>query len=236
MKKVATTFIAMFMMTLLSGQHEIGIRVGGSFNDTRVDGIIPELTPDTRFREGFTAGLYYNIPLMNGFSFAPGINYTQKGFVVDEGFDVDLLGMNIPLGVKVDTRLDFVEVPLLFRYNMPKGLANFYLEGGPTVGYALEGVARTKARTIIDINVNTTHLDLSKDLYNRLELSGQVGAGVEVQAGSGMLFTNVRYQRGFSDMIDNPTIDISMKNSSFNFGVGYVFRFGGTDRKSPFGA
>ena len=236
MKKVTTTVIALCFISFLSGQNELGIRIGGSFNDTRVEGITPSLTPDTKIKQGFTAGLYYNIQLLNGFSFSPGLNYTQKGFIVDEGFDVDILGMDIPLGLKVDTRIDYLEIPLLFRYNIPKGIANYYFEAGPTAGYALDGVARTKARTIIDINVNTTNLDLSQDLYNRLELSGQIGAGVEVEAGSGKIFTNVRYQRGFSDMLDNPRIDIQMRNSSLNFGVGYVFRFGGNSPKIPFRA
>lgn len=226
MKKILFTFVAALFSTFMIAQNELGLRIGGHFNNTRVDGIATSLTPDTKMFEGFTAGAYYNIELLNGFSFSPGINYTQKGFVIDEGLGIDFLGADLPLGVRAETKIDYIEVPALFRYTINKGLGEFYFEAGPTIGYAVDGEVRTKARAILDFNIATIDLNLRQEIYNRLELSAQVGIGTAVKAGSGKIFANLRYQHGFSDMIDNPTIDIKLKNNGVNFGVGYAFTFG----------
>lgn len=225
MKKILMMFIAITMTTLAIGQDEFGIRIGGSYNDTRVEGIATNLVPETKIFEGFTIGAYYNITLLNGFSFSPGLNYTEKGFVLDEGLDVELLGADLPLGLRAETKIDYLEVPAIFRYTIPSGLGEWYFEAGPTLGYAINGVIRTKARAIIDFNIAESDINLRNDIYRRVELSGQIGVGAAIKAGPGKIFANLRFQRGFSDMIDNPTIDIRLRNTSVNFGVGYAHVF-----------
>ncbi len=231
MTKIFLTLAAAFFSTFMVAQDELGLRIGGHYNNTSIEGIATSLTPDTKIFEGFTIGAYYNLQLLNGFSFSPGLNYTQKGFVIDEGLGVDFLAADLPLGIRLETKIDYIEIPALFRFTTNKGIGEFYFEAGPTLGYALDGEVRTKARAIVDINVATIDLDLKNDIYRRLELSGQVGVGAAVRAGAGKIFANVRYQHGFSDMIDNPTIDIKMKNNGVNFGVGYAFNLVGRPGK-----
>ena len=223
MKKLVVVVLALVYVYSISAQGTLGIRMGGSYNDTRVSGINPQFIPQTRYFEGFTAGVFYDIPLLNGFEFSPGINYTEKGFVVKERLEVDLLDMNLPFGIKLETKINYLEAPLLFRYNITKGISQFFFELGPTVGYAIYGEARTKATAIIDFNIVTLPINLNNPIYRRVELSAQVGMGTSIKAGNGKVYADIRYQRGFSDMLANTILDITMKNSSVNFGLGYVF-------------
>ena len=226
MRKIGFTLLIVFASVLAYSQNELGFRIGANHNYARVDGIAESLKPDIKMLDGLILGMFYKIDLLNNFSFVPGVKYSEKGFTVDEGLDVDIFGADLPLGVRAETHSYYIEVPALFRYTIPSGIGEFYFEGGPTLGYATAAEIRTKARAILDFNLMTTDLNLNNDIYNRWEVSGQVGAGVAVIAGPGKLFANVRYQHGFTDMLDNPTIDIRLKNRNINWGVGYAYTFG----------
>lgn len=219
---------AIFTVCILSlnAQISVGVKTGVNFADTNMDGIITNLLPEQTVYPGFTAGLIAELPLKNGFSFRPELNYIQKGFVTQADiYDFELLGIDIPIGAKAKTRFNYIEMPLLFKYSIGNELAKVYFIGGPNVAYAANAHIRPVANLLVNINLPAVNLNLNDDIYQRWELSGTIGAGGELKAGAGKIFADVRYTHGFTNMLSNPIIEMKTKNQGFNLSAGYAYNF-----------
>ncbi|MDX1408286.1 MAG: porin family protein [Saprospiraceae bacterium] len=222
--------LALAAVQMSHAQHaagaEFGIKAGVQMSDIAVSGLDlgfnlldPQMTP------GVTAGLYAEIPMGGGMYFSPELNYTQKGFKVYEGIDVNVFGANVPIGAEAITKLHYLEVPLALKYKFGNGATNGYLKAGPTVGYALSGTVNTRINSFLDFNVARIPLDLQGDMYNTLEVGAMAGAGFEVRSGSGKFFADVTFQHGLTDLINEPVVDLRVKNQSIGLGVGYALHF-----------
>ena len=121
--------------------------------------------------------------------------------------------------------MDYIEAPLLLKYKYGEKEVKGYFVVGPKVGYAAAATVKEVASFLIDVTVGKQELDLTKDLYNRFEIGGVVGAGVEIPISQTKLHLDVRYDHGFSKLLDDPIIDISLKNYGIgvNAGVSYAF-------------
>jgi len=226
LKSNLIALIVMSMVSFLSAQITVGVKTGINVADAQVGGLNSNIIPEIRTNTGFSAGVWSEIPLLNGFSFRPELNYTQKGFrtLGDLGFfGVDI--SNLPVGVGFRARLNTVETPLLFKYSYGNELAKVYALLGPNVSYATDGFARPVVQALLSFNLPAQNLDLSMDLYRRWELSGTIGLGGEIKAGNGKLFGDVRFNHGISTLLNNPTIDLDIRNKSFGVHVGYGYNF-----------
>ncbi|MBK6565220.1 MAG: PorT family protein [Saprospiraceae bacterium] len=204
-------------------QISVGVKTGVHFGDARVEGFADSYIPELETYSGFTAGVNVEIPMLNGFSFRPEINYVEKGFrtMAEIGFsDID-----IPVGAGIKTRLQYVEAPLLFKYSVGTEKAKFYAIAGPSFAYAADGFVRPVVRALIDFNLPRQDLNLSNDIYRRWDISATGGLGGEWKAGNGKIFADLRYTYGFANVLDNPIIDVRVKNQGASFAVGYAFNF-----------
>jgi hypothetical protein len=165
------------------------------------------------------------IPMHRNFSFQPEIIYTKKGFTVDEGTSFGLFGMDIPIGAKATTSISYLETPLLGKVMVGNGRANIYGIAGPSIGYATSAKIQPKVTLLIDFNLPEVNINLSDDIYNRTDISGIIGGGAEYLTTTGKFFTDLRYQHSFSNIINNPIADLSVKNSGFQWTVGYSHTF-----------
>ena len=93
-----------------------------------------------------------------------------------------------------DIDLDYLNVPVLFKYKIA-GIAS--IEAGPQFGFL----------------VNDNVPDIFDSSLNDFDISGAVGAGVEISK----FFAQLRYNFGFSDAFDGG----DSKNSNFQVSVGY---------------
>lgn len=86
---------------------------------------------------GFTGGLGFNFSVTddNFFSIQPEILYVQKGFSAAATGIINYNG---------DYRLNYVEVPLLFKINFGGEAVKLYVNAGPSVGYLLNGRIKEK--------------------------------------------------------------------------------------------
>lgn len=227
--KTKSFFLFVFSILIISqnadAQISVGIKGGANFADTRVEGLIKNIAPEQHTFTGYTIGAVAEVPVLGALSFRPELNYTQKGFTVSESFDVDLLGVEMPIGAKARTRINYLELPLLLKYNIGTDAAKAYVIAGPTVAFAANAHLRPVASLLIDINLPRVPIDLSNDIYQRWEVSGTLGAGGEVKFGDGKLFADVRYNLGFTNMLDNPIVDLRIKNQGFNMSAGYAYTF-----------
>lgn len=90
-----------------------------------------------------------------------------------------------------DTDIDYLNLPVLFKLKFAKVLS---VEAGPQFGF------------VVNDNFKVGEPE-------SFDLSGAVGAGVEF----GPFFGQLRYNFGFTDVIDN----VEAKNSNFQVSVGY---------------
>ena len=158
---------------------------------------------------------------MTIFPFCRKFNFQEKGFRIRERMDVKLLMIDIPLGVRIDTRVRYLDVPVMAKYAFGNGLVKAYIAAGPQVSYALNGRVKTRADFLVDFNVTNIPINFSTVNYQRFDFAGVVAAGVDFPAGNGKMFFDVRYSQGLSDSFKLPVIDLNIKNHGFGFGVGY---------------
>lgn len=227
MKKITYLIaaITIFATTLSTAQVNIGIKGGLNFSDANADVFIDVISDAPSTYTSFLVGGLAEIPINQNFSFQPELIYTKKGFTVDEGTSFDLLGMNIPIGGKATTSISYVETPLLAKVKIGQGNARIYGIAGPSIGYATSAKIQPKVTLLIDFNLPEVNIDLSDNIYNRTDISGILGGGAEYLTTSGKLFTDIRYQHSFTNIINNPIADLSIKNSGFQWTVGYSHAF-----------
>jgi hypothetical protein len=207
----------------INAQISVGVKTGVHFGDARIEGSANDFIPEMEMYSGFTTGVNVEIPMLNGFSFRPEINYVEKGFRTMA--EIGITEIDIPVGAGIKTRLQYVEAPLLFKYSAGTEKAKFYAIAGPSFAYAADGFVRPVVRAIIDFNLPRQDLDLSNDIYRRWDISATGGLGGEWKAGNGKIFADMRYTYGFANVFDNPIIDVRLKNQGFSFSAGYAFNF-----------
>jgi hypothetical protein len=207
-------------------QVSIGVKMGVNMADTRVDGLIESLLPEQTVYPGFTAGIMAEIPLKSGFAFRPELNYIQKGFITEGSlYDLELLGIDIPIGAKAKTRFNHIEMPLLMKYSIGSDMAKVYFIAGPNISYAANAHVRPVANLLLAFNLPKVNINLDNDIYRRFEVSGTIGAGGEFKAGAGKIFADARYTMGFTNLFDNPIVDVRTKNQGINISAGYAYVF-----------
>ena len=226
MLQFALLVIGALMTHTALSQVEFGAKAGATFSDMTVDG----LNFGTNFLEpkmiaGLATGVYSEIPLGSGFYFAPELNYAQKGFKVQESTTMNVFGFAMPFGAEATTRFHYIDMPMILKYKLSQGSVQPYIKAGPTFGYAVSGTVTTRINSIIDIKVAEINLNPQGDLYNAFEIGGVIGAGIEIPTASGKFFVDASFSHGFSDVLDEPVIDLRVRNRAVGIGIGYALRF-----------
>ena len=221
-KKAMFMFLlTVFAYPLIFAQVQIGIRVGAGLGNVSTPTIIDLVAPDFHYLPGLDIGVLSEFTLTENFALQSELNFREKGFRMHENMDVNLFNLDIPLGVRVDTRIRYLDMPILLKYKFGAGSVRGYLAAGPEVGYALNGRIKTKANFLIDWNLTNTNINLDGIGYERWSVGGVAGAGVEFATGNGTFFADVRYQQGFTDSFQLPVVELDIRNHGFGFGVGY---------------
>lgn len=220
------TLFALFLMPAFTqAQITIGAHGGFHSNKVQIKGISDSWIPENGYWTSGVAGIHAEIPLLDGLAFRPELNYIEKGFTVREGFEFNLFNIPIPVGAKAITRVQYIEVPLQLKYTFSDGPVQPYIFGGPHVSYAVDGQIDLKANFILDFNIGSYDIDMTNDLYNQFEVGAIAGAGLTFQAGRSNLFLQGSFQHGFTNMLDDPIIDIRLRNSGFNVIAGIQIPF-----------
>lgn len=178
------------------GQSSVGIRAGVMSSKQEVqngditDDYASKLGADIAFVADFRMGLI---------SISPEFHWLQKGGKIED--------LNGTVG-EVSMTFNYLEIPVLVKLNFGKS-AGFFLFGGPSFGYLLNGTDK-------DMDGQTNDIDL--DFYKRAEFGAHVGGGI----GLGPIKIDVRYIFGLTDITDDSQ-DIQITNSSLGAGVSFMF-------------
>ena len=227
MKKITyiLTAITVFTTTLSIAQVNFGVKGGLNFSDANTDVFIDAVNDAPTTYTSFVFGGLAEIPINPYLSFQPELLHTRKGFTIDEATSFDLLGLNVPIGARAATSINYIETPLLAKVKVGTGNTTFYGIAGPSIGYATSAKIQPKVTVLIDFNLPEVDIDLSDNMYNRTDVSGIIGGGAEFGTQTGKLFADLRYQHSFSNVINNPIADVSVKNRGVQFTVGYSHAF-----------
>jgi len=212
------------MILISSAQVALGVKGAALYSTATIDGLDDSLLKKT-MQDGYDASLFAVIPITDIFSFQPEISYNRKGFEVGQGFDLNVLNIDLPLGVSAVTEIDYLQVPLLGRIEFENEKGGAYFLAGPSIAMATKGLLRTRVNSIIDFNISKTELDLSNDNYNRFEFAGMLGTGAFVNVGKAKLFAEVKYHHGFSNLLNDPIVNVEIKNRAIGAGIGLQYEF-----------
>jgi hypothetical protein len=202
---------------LVSGVHSSGVTASGLSTD------IVNLKAINRF----TGGIMLDHSLDKYLSVSSGVFYSQRGFQVAESFGFDIANIPVPLGVKVATEVNTIDVPLMLKYKI-QGIDGVtpYVAAGPGLTYAISGSIRTKATAILDFTLTNTPLNLESDDFNRLGIDANVAAGLTFPYGKGEFLTEVSYSRAMTDFTSEDfIIDAGLRTKGISLTVGYGIRF-----------
>ncbi len=121
MKKVILLAIGVFFAGAVNAQS-FGIKGGVNFSNIIKTG---DESFNTEFKTGINAGIFAEIPIVSGFSFAPELMFSQKGYKTSGN---SLLGG--PNEYSVTT--NFIELPILAKINATD---KFSIVLGPQVSF-----------------------------------------------------------------------------------------------------
>ncbi len=172
---------------------------------------------DVKNRLGFMAGVFAEIPVSDIFSIQPEALYAMKGSKIDEGGD------------ELTAKLAVVEIPLLFRVNIPTGgSSSLRMQGmdGKTMSvrphlYAGPAIAfRSSCKVSEAGGGESFDCDEVQDLKST-DFSVVFGGGVDISG-----FTlGVRYDLGLTKLIKGTTEnDIKSRALTFYGSYGFALR------------
>ncbi|MFD1754779.1 porin family protein [Rufibacter sediminis] len=166
----------------------------------------------TRMRQGFHAGMYLSIPIAPGIEFEPGVQYSQKGMVLEGRVPGDALEF-ANAKVTLTNKAEYIDVPLLAKLYVGSG---FNLFAGPQVSFLVSN----------KVNVNAGAFGFSaynddfewQNSQRKVDLGMSAGAGYQFQNGLNM---SGSYDMGFTTIDDNASY--KSYNHGFKASLGYRF-------------
>jgi len=192
MKKLL--FIAVFTAVGLmsaNAQTSFGVKAGVNLANGAGD------VEDAETKLGLHIGGFAEFMFTEKFAFQPELLYSMQGYKFEED------------GAELKTKLDYVNIPLIFKYYVTESLA---IEAGPQVGFLVS------AKGEIEAGGESEDFDIDEG-YNSLDYG--INVGLSYTLDMGVMF-GARYYYGIAD-IDDTSDDIDEKNSVIQLSVGYKF-------------
>lgn len=210
----AFTIAAAFLVVAASGvdaQMRLGAKAGVTFSNVSFD---PD-EPDAESLTAFSGGAEVQIPLgATGLVLQPELLFTRKG---TEFSDAESTGK---------LKLDYIEIPVLLRFNIPAQSVAPFLYGGPVVSF--ESACKFEgSEGSVSVEVDCDDPDLGADTEST-DVGVLFGGGLAFAAGPGDLFIEGRYNFGLVDV--DADADFEAKNRSGAVLIGYSVSLDPTSR------
>jgi opacity protein-like surface antigen len=166
---------------------------------------------ETKARVGFTAGGFLVVDFAGPFAIQPEFRYIQRGY----GIDFELNSGVQTATVEGTLKFDYIDIPVLARYDIPAPGFTPHLLAGPTLGFNVNSEFEA------DGPAGTNTQDLS-DGTSSTDFGLEFGAGVGFNLAASTLSVDLRYGIGLSD-INEESEDISLQNRAFMITAGFAF-------------
>ena len=147
-------------------------------------------------RTGFLAGVFVTLPVARWLTLQPEALYVTKGGSLAEGAPTDL-------------ELDYLELPVLVRVPVARGL---FATAGPSFAY------RLRARSLTTFAGETEEIDLADEI-ERWDVGMAAGLGIAL----GRLDVEARYTHGMRSIDAGADGSPGVKNRTFALSAGFRF-------------
>ena len=209
LKVVLVTALFMALPAVAAGQSTVGFRGGLSLASLGGDD-----AEDLDSRTGLSFGGFFNIPVSDVLGVQLGAGFVQKGASETE------------LGVDIDVKLGYIEIPLLLTLSPPtSGNVGFTFSVGPALGFNT-GCTLSATDAGITIEFDCDDPSIGFDVKS-FELGAMVGAGLDIGLTESVsLVLDGFYNFGFTK-VDDTGFDDDIKNRAFSILAGVSFSVGG---------
>lgn len=174
---------------------------------------------DNDYKVGFSAGIYGHFPITDQFAVQPEVNFTRIG---GKSKDEVTEAGNITIKNKNETTLDYIQIPLMFKYY--PGASRFNIEAGPQVGFNLYASNKQTTSALGNTVITTETKQDIKDNVKNFDFGVNFGLGYNV---TDNINVGARYYMGLTRITENiangSQVGADVKNHSFSVGVGYSF-------------
>lgn len=159
---------------------------------------------DFKYKPGFQAGVYMDLPLGNGVALMPEVLFSQKGGKIDE-----TVGGNRG---EINSTVSYIDVPVLIGFRPSAGLSVFV---GPQASFLVD------QRSEIFVNGAQRGDDITtKENMRKSIAGGVVGLGYNLTPNVNI---NARYVMDFQGAMKEDQDQDDLKNSGFALSLGYTF-------------
>lgn len=199
MKKLVVfiCFTFLFATSTVAQDFRFGVKAGLNVASIGGDTFVGA-TFDTRI--AYHVGVFAQVPLLGKLSLQPEVLYSAQGS--NFGGILGLSGFD-------DQKLNYVNVPVLAKYRIIKGLS---AEAGPVVGVLISADGR-----VTDFNGNSVD---TSDFYNTIDAGFAIGASYAMD--SGFVF-GLRYNKGLTNINNSDFTNRTNQNNVFQIHAGYSF-------------
>ena len=194
MKKIL--FSGLLIVVTVAAHAQTGVRLGLKAG-VSLTSITGDYAQNLKSKFGFHAGLVANIGVTNRLSVQPELLYSQKGAPDNNG-------------TGITNRLNYIELPVLLRFNA----RIFFFEAGPQLGLLVAAKQVNNGQSL-DVRDQSRPIDFGYAFGLGHQFSRGVGAGL-------------RYNGGFTTVdkavhLGSATSQADQRNSAFQLYATYLF-------------
>lgn len=218
--RAARTSLPLAVVALLTvaapAQAQFGVRGGVNLTD-----LVGDDAGETERRRGLSLGAYVDVFRVGPVDVAAEVYYRQKG--------ADLTSLQAELAQgqappeTLEFGLDYVEIPVLLRWNVVQGSrARLYLAGGPAFAWRLDcGIEVSSGTGDSSPDCDDLLGDDAEETLRDYEQGLVVSGGIDllVLRNMGALNLDARYTKGLSRVSGNR----EWKNEAFSLMLGWEF-------------
>lgn len=205
MKKIAIFSTAMLFAGVVNAQLAVGVKGGLNYSNIVKTG---DNNFKTEYKPGFHAGIFVEIPVVDRLSFAPEINYSQKGY---KSSGSTLFGNDYTY----TQTTNFIEIPILAKINAAPG---FSIHLGPQVSFLTSTTLTEKTGN----NVNKKTIDDNNNNLRKSLVGGVIGAAFNV---GNNVDLSARYALDLQKNDGNGNSSIpEYRNQVWQLGLGFKFK------------
>ena len=253
-------FILCLVFVLCStvlGQDELEVNVGfraGVSVPNLVGGGSQEITRDYKSRFAYNVGGFVEVGLTKRWSLQTEVMYAPQGGRRDGVQPITSAIPGLPAlppgsyyfaDFKNTSKLHYIEAPVLFKYTWRRDSGpQFYVNGGPYVGFLARATQITRGTSTIYLDKNKTPLllppagtpfpaipfnantDVTSSLH-RFNVGVTGGGGVKFPTGKNYFFIDARVAYGLTVLQKNTVTDGSSRTGNLVISFGYAFKVKG---------
>ncbi|MBF9221778.1 porin family protein [Hymenobacter ruricola] len=168
-----------------------GVKAGVNYTTFSGDGV-----ENAKYKFGAVGGLAANFGFSESLSLQTELLYSQKGAEIK--------------GTDFNFKLNYIELPIMFRYTLSDGKGPF-LQAGPQIGY----LAKVK---LSDGDGN--NIDLDNDAYQNIALGYVAAVGYQLPSG---LSIEGRFNGDINSVGKDDDVNDQQRNRVFSVQLGYMF-------------